>query len=259
MQKSSTLSYKERAALASNPVAQKLFALMEEKESNLAVAADVTRAEELLKLADQIGPEICVLKTHVDILDDFSPAVTAELQRLADKHQFLIFEDRKFADIGNTVKYQYQGGVYRIADWSDLTNAHIVPGFGIIEGLREVGLPKNRGLLLLAEMSSKGTLAEGAYTQKAVELAHTYNDFVMGFICLRKLTDDPRFIHMTPGVQLESGSDALGQQYLTPEVVIGQGSDIIIVGRGIYGAKDPLNQALLYKKRGWQAYREMHE
>lgn len=249
-----TLTYMDRARLCSNPTSKKLFSLMEQKQTNLAVNCDTGSSQELLDFIAQVGPHICILKTHIDLLEDFTPSLTQELSRLAEQHQFLLFEDRKFADIGTISKGQYEKGVYRIADWAPLTNCHVVPGPGIIEGLREAGLHRGNGLLLLAQMSSKGSLAAGGYTAQAVSMAQQYSDFVIGFICQEKLTDDPRFVHMTPGVKLSEGSDPLGQQYNTPETILGRnGSDIMIVGRGVAQASNPAKEAERYRKEGWRA------
>ncbi|MFC1597990.1 orotidine-5'-phosphate decarboxylase [Patescibacteria group bacterium] len=246
------MTYEQKLEQASNPTAKKLLELMNSKQTNLCASLDVTSAAEFLAIADAVGPEICLLKTHIDIIEDFSDDLIADLLKLAKEHEFLIFEDRKFADIGNTVKLQYEKGIYHIADWADIINAHVVPGPGIIEGLAEVGLPKGRGLVLLAEMSSEDTLATGEYTKTAIKWAQEHDDFVIGFIS--RSIDDPKFITMTPGVKFEEGGDKLGQQYLTPDKVISEGSDIIIVGRGIYKADDPKTVAATYRKAGWDAY-----
>ncbi|XP_028292227.1 uridine 5'-monophosphate synthase-like [Gouania willdenowi] len=250
------LSYAERAKLPDvHPLASKLLLMMEEKQSNLCLSADVTSTEELLQLAETLGSKICVLKTHVDILKDFTSDLGQKLQTLAEKHNFCIFEDRKFADIGNTVKHQYEGGIYQISSWSHMVNAHGVPGPGVVKGLSAVGKPLGRGLLLIAQMSSQGSLASGEYTQAVLQIAEEHLDFVFGFICGSRITKRPEFIHMTPGVQMHTGGDSLGQRYSTPEdVIYHKGSDIIIVGRGILEASDRLKAAESYRKCGWDAY-----
>ena len=247
-------SFQARSELTQNPTARKLFTIMAEKQTNLALSADVTTAAELIRLANTVGPEICVLKTHIDIIDDFTPALIEKLKILADKHHFLLFEDRKFADIGNTVQHQYRDGIYHIVDWADMVNAHLLPGEGVINGLEVVGQAKGRGLLLIAEMSSKPNFFTAEYTKTTVAMAEKHHDFVIGFICQQKLTADPRFIHMTPGVNLATTNDQLGQNYLTPETAIQLGTDIIIVGRGIYAAENPTTVAKEYRQQAWQAY-----
>jgi uridine monophosphate synthetase len=249
------LSYKERAKIITHPLAKKLLILMEEKQTNLAASADMTNKELLLDFADKVGPYICVLKTHIDIIEDFDEKFINDLKDLAKKHQFLIFEDRKFADIGNTVIKQYQGGIYKISSWSNLINAHTMPGPGLITALKKVAITDNSALLLIPQMSSYEAFNNDLYIKKTIDLANENIDFVIGFISRKRLNNDLNFIYLTPGINLSTEQDKFGQQYLTPfEAIARNGSDIIIVGRGLYEAADFQSAAKQYRKAGWDAY-----
>lgn len=342
------------------------------KKSNLCLSADVDTAAELLELADTIGPKIVVLKTHYDIVRGWKHSTRngmgAKLAQLARHHGFLIFEDRKFGDIGSTVQKQYVAGDARIIEWAHIVNVNMVPGPLVVDALSDaaaswrekkryevktdisVGTPRpeseeeevdverasrsqrgsnhvetdgnldtsrtppegrkasivsittvsqhfedasseirrnqfldeedmepfngieeaplERGLLVLAQMSSAGNMMNREYTQACVETARKNKNFVMGYISQETLNTDPedQFLSMTPGCQLPPAGeddeakvkgDGKGQQYNTPKKIVGElGCDIIIVGRGIIKAENPVEEAERYRAKAWEAYEE---
>ena len=192
------------------------------------------------------------MQTHIDLLSSFPDTLIPALLALAKEHNFLIFEDRKFADIGNTVSLQYSAGIYRIVEWADIVTVHAVPGPGVIAGLKAVTGSQVRGGLMLAEMSSKGNLCSPEYQASAVSMARDNADFIFGFIAMKPVAEG--FLTLTPGVQMASKEDGLGQVYREPRDAVSAGSDVIIVGRGITRAKDIQSEAALYQEQGWQAY-----
>ncbi|EOD47677.1 putative orotidine 5 -phosphate decarboxylase protein [Neofusicoccum parvum UCRNP2] len=281
---------------ATHHLTRYLRTLILAKRSTLCVSADVTSAAEMLSLAHAVGPSIVVFKTHADIHAgwDADPqhGTGAQLAAIARRHRFLIFEDRKFADIGFTAQLQYAAGDYRIVEWAHITNAHVVSGPDMVRALSLTAAawterqpegdaerepcpavdieppPAERALLLLAQMSSADNLLDAKYTAACASIARRFQGFVMGFIALGPLDAAPGddFVVMTPGCALpphESldqsefpGGDALGQQYVTPQELMSRGCDVIIVGTGICNAADPVAKAEQYRKAAWDAYRE---
>ncbi|KAI9725875.1 MAG: orotidine 5'-phosphate decarboxylase [Chrysothrix sp. TS-e1954] len=325
------MSYQERANLRQTPpLTSYLLRLMAAKQTNLCLSADVQSTSQLLDIAEECGSSICMLKTHADIVHDFGEKTMKGLMEIASRKKFLLFEDRKFGDIGNTVQTQYAAGTHRIASWASLVNAHIFPGPAIVTSLKSAAMsslasnnsristeitggaslpledgapgyflhktnsarssskfsstassdgdaettrgdlneddeddttpsadqfwgdqrpsdqdgrkgsivsvsttisssteyisppsaspaetpaaingmptqaPLARGLLLLAQMSSKDHMLGPEYTQKCLEIARDHRDFVIGFIAQESLNSnaEDNFVVLTPGISL---------------------------------------------------------
>ena len=79
-----------------------LLELIATKKTNLCVSADVHSTSTLLRIAEEVGDHICILKTHADIVDDFGERTIKGLREISRRKKFLIFEDRKLGDIGST-------------------------------------------------------------------------------------------------------------------------------------------------------------
>ncbi|KAL9617843.1 MAG: hypothetical protein Q9160_007393 [Pyrenula sp. 1 TL-2023] len=270
MSSQTALSYQERAQRHQQPLVRRLFTIASSKQTNVVLSADVTTTKDLLDLADSVGPYIAVLKTHIDIISDFSHATVTGLKALSEKHNFLLFEDRKFVDIGSTVQKQYQEGIFRISEWAHIVNASILAGEGIVEALTQSMKAAShehadeRAMLILAEMTSKGSLAIGEYTKRSVDIARSFPSAVIGFVATRELSSmdaqnaSPAedFVIFTTGVNIASKGDSLGQQYQTPAMAVQGGADFIIAGRGIYASSAPVKAVKQYQQEGWQAYSE---
>lgn len=256
------LTFAQRVAETKAPLTRKLMETILRKKSNLVLSLDVEETETFFRILDQTGPEISMVKTHVDIISEFNDDFISRLNDLASKHDFLIFEDRKFADIGSTVRKQFRSGLYRIADWAEYVTIHMIAGEAILDGLFE-GLELPRAGFLLARMSAKGNLISETYTRQVLEIGKRHKDVVCGYIGHGLDVEDiKRFrnkipqdqLLLVPGVNLDTTGDGLGQQYLTVEDAMEGGADAIIVGRGIIASDDPAAQATRYRETAWKAF-----
>jgi len=262
----SSKSDKEKHSHSGNPLTRELSGLMVEKKSNLILSVDVETSSEFFSIIEKTGDKIAMLKTHVDILKDFSPEFLIKLKQAADNYGFMLFEDRKFADIGNTVQMQYRGGIYHIADWAEFVTVHLIAGESILKGLFN-GI-ENRSSFLLAKMSSKDNLISENYTRKVIEIWSRNINVVSGFIGHGKNEDEiaklrrkipAGLLLLMPGVQLEYKTDTLGQTYITPDSAIRGGADAIIVGRGITHSADPTASADRYREIAWSTFEKRNE
>ena len=149
----------QRWAMNTLPMARTYMEVACRKQSLVCLAADRSTMAGLFDLIETVGPHIAALKTHVDLVDDWTSEAWVRFCQAAKDADLLIFEDRKFADIGGISRKQ-MAGVYNIRAWSDLVTAHLISGPDIVDGLQagwsDVG--REGGVLLLAQMSSRGNL-----------------------------------------------------------------------------------------------------
>ncbi len=236
-----------------------------DKQSLVCFAADLQTVADIRETVETIGPYIACLKLHVDIVEDWSPDGWKDVCDLAKSLGVLIWEDRKFADIGR-VSRQQMGGVVDIRSWADIVTAHLISGpdivNGLMEGWKDVG--REGGILLLAQMSSRGNLLVPNYTKSVVEQGKEMNG-VMGFIgngsnphdikSLREMVGEGKMI-WTPGINLNTGDGVAGQQYGHPRDAVLAGADCLIVGSGIHRSDNPVNAAKEYARVSWEALLE---
>lgn len=202
--------------------------IIKTKNSKVCLALDVDNTRDLFYFIELLGDHFCILKLHHDIINNFNMETITKLNLYKQNYNFLIWEDRKFADIGHIMEQQ----IAKISHWADMVSVHPIAG---IESVKQISKFLKTGIILIGELSSKNNLINEEYKKNVVDISNKVPN-VIGIVCQSKMTS--RFLNIVPGISLTQSGDDKGQQYST--LNDRKFADIFVVGRSIINSKDPL-------------------
>ncbi|MCB1759356.1 MAG: orotidine-5'-phosphate decarboxylase [Gammaproteobacteria bacterium] len=219
-----------------------------DKEPRIIVALDFPSRDTALELVAQLDPRLCRLKVGKEMFTRLGPAFVETLAALG----FQIFLDLKYHDIPNTVAAACEAAA-DLGVW--MINLHATGGRRMMEAARERLEQRAERPLLIAvtilTSLSEADLAEIGYpgtpednVLRLAGLAH-YSG-LDGIVCspreasaVRELASDD-FLLVTPGVRPASAALDDQRRVMTPLQALEGGADMLVIGRPITAAPDPL-------------------
>ena len=218
---------------------EKFRAIVNKKGSRLIFSADLSTANRLLNVVEQVGPYVCGVKLHLDVVSGWTEAHMGRLKYLAHTMMFVLISDDKYSDIGRIVLAKYENsswGASRLKP--DFVTVQAISGPSHIRVLKQIGV----GVIVVVTMSSKGSLTNDKYAKAALHLALVEKcDGVVS----QKRFEGCNIPVFTPGIKLmdsnrKTNTDGMGQQYRDAASVR---TDFYIVGSGIYNSDNPRESA----------------
>jgi orotidine-5'-phosphate decarboxylase len=216
------------------------------------VALDVPTAEEAVRLARSLTPHVGGFKVGLELLMGPGVMTLAAVVELG----LPVFADTKLHDIPNTVRAAARAIGRLGVRW---LTVHAAGGRAMLEaavtGLEEGAGNGHAGVLAVTVLTSldaadlAATGVTGTPGRQVARLARlTDAAGAEGVVCSVKELGDvaqvaPRLLRATPGVR-PAGADPDDQaRVATPEDAVARGADLIVVGRSITRAPDPVEAA----------------
>lgn len=211
------------------------------------VALDLPDLGAAEKLARALSPHVGGYKVGLELMMSEGPEAISRISSLG----LPVFADAKIHDIPNTARAAAQALVTRGARW---VTAHASGGPRMLEAVADV-LGEEAGLLAVTVLTSLGdedlaTLGmQKPVSSQVRDLARVaVVSGAEGVICAVDEVEivkevSPDLLAVTPGIRLERGGRDDQQRVATPEEATLAGADLIVVGRAITGAVDPVAAA----------------
>jgi orotidine-5'-phosphate decarboxylase len=220
-------------------------AVLPEVRSRLALALDVDDAVAALRLARELQPWFGVAKVGLELYSAAGPDIIGALTDLG----FEVFADLKFHDIPTTV-----GRAARVVGALGATylNFHAQGGVAMltagVEGFRggaaDAGLPMPIALAVTILTSEADAPADVLGARVRAALASGCG----GIVCAASDVAEakrigPELVTMVPGIRPADAALDDQARAATPRGALDAGSDILVIGRAVTRADDPVAAA----------------
>lgn len=217
-------------------------------EPSVIVALDFNNADDALRLARRVSPELCRLKVGKELFVSSGLALVEQLIKL----NYDIFLDLKFHDIPNTVSKACVAAA-NLGVW--MLNVHASGGLDMMCAAREaIANLQSRPLLIavtvLTSMDDNDLKKLGinrSVAEQALHLANLTKEAGLdGVVCSAyeaatfKQHFGKDFCLVTPGIRLVDSVTDDQKRIMTPEQALAAGSDYLVIGRPVTQADNPL-------------------
>jgi len=219
--------------------------------SRILVALDVPSRDEALSLALSLRDEVGGFKVGLELLMGEGPEIITEISRLG----IPIFADAKLHDIPNTVFHAIRRLGERGARW---VTVHATGGVEMmraaIDGLRQ-GSSGTAGVLavtVLTSITDEDLKSQAIDRRVSAQVAHLATMAarcgVEGVVCAAPEARSVKALDLglaivTPGIRPAGAANHDQARVATPAMAIDAGADLIVVGRPITRAADPVAAA----------------
>jgi orotidine-5'-phosphate decarboxylase len=219
-------------------------------DPRIIVALDYASASEAEAFIGRLTPGRCRLKIGLELYTAAGPGFVRDVVARG----FGVFLDLKFHDIPNTVERACRQAA---ALGAELMTVHCLGGPAMLAAAARGAAagggqrrPRVLGVTLLTSMSTddlaavglQGPLAERAEALAELAPANGLDGVVCAPTEVRQLRArlGPDFVLVTPGIRPAGAAAGDQQRIATPAEAIAAGSDLLVVGRPITQAPDPM-------------------
>ena len=222
------------------------------KESNpVIVALDLATAEDAVRMGTAVAPHVGGFKVGIGLMYGPGPATVAALAELGKP----VFADAKLHDIPSQVETAARRLGELGARW---VTAHVSGGVPMLEAAAK-GLARGSGgssgilgvtvltSLDAATLAAVGiSLSPGKLVSKMAKAADSAG--CEGVVCSPQeivVVADvaPTLLRVTPGIRPEGEPGGDQARFATPEEAVRRGADLVVIGRPITAAVDPVEAA----------------